>query len=122
MRGAGIFEGVQCCRVDLSGLFADDNQSDWRPKNFHNYVRETHLGELYFNIMMININKVFGLMGEGDRYIHDNRDENLGKPLFEMCCYHIWAFSCFRGGQNACQDDLCTFSSFWQCKKNQLKK
>ena len=34
MRGAGIFEGVQCCRVDLSGLFADDNQSDWRPKIF----------------------------------------------------------------------------------------
>ena len=35
MRGAGIFEGVQCCRVNLSGLFADYNQSDWRPKNFH---------------------------------------------------------------------------------------
>ena len=61
-------------------------------------------------------------MSEGDRYIHDNRDENLGKPLFEMCCYHIWAFSCFRGGQNACQDDLCTFSSFWQMKKLGPKK
>ena len=45
MRGAGIFEGVQCCRVDLSGLFADDNQSDWRPKIFHNYVRKTHVVE-----------------------------------------------------------------------------
>ena len=39
MRGAGIFEGVQCCRVDLSSLFADDNQSDWRPEIFRNYVR-----------------------------------------------------------------------------------
>ena len=76
MRGAGIFEGVQCCRVDLSGLFADDDQSDWRPKNFRNHVRKTHLVEQDFDIMMIHMVKVFGLMDEGDEYIHDNCDEN----------------------------------------------
>ena len=87
MRGAGIFEGVQCCRVDLSRLFADDSQSDRRPKNFHNNVRKTHLVEQDFDVIIINMVKVFGLMG--DKYIHDNRDENLGKPLFEMCCLHM---------------------------------
>ena len=64
MRGAGIFEGVQCCWVDLSGLFADDNQSDWRPKNFCNHVRKTHLVEQDFDIMIIHMLKVFGLMGD----------------------------------------------------------
>ena len=107
MRGAGIFEGVQCCRVDLSRLFADDNQSEWRPKIFHNYVRKAHLVEQYFDLMMMNMVKVFGTMGEGDRYIHDNRDKNLGKPLFEMCCFHIWAFSCFRGVRTRA-GNLCT--------------
>ena len=71
MRGAGIFEGVQCCRVDLSRLFADDSQSDRRPKNFHNNVRKTHLVEQDFDIMMIHMVKVFCLVGEGDKYIHD---------------------------------------------------
>ena len=71
MRGAGIFEGVQCCRVDLSRLFADDSQSDRRPKNFHNNVRKTHLVEQDFDIMMVHMVKVFCLVGEGDKYIHD---------------------------------------------------
>ena len=64
MRGAGIFEGVQCCRVDLSSLFADDNQSEWRPKNFHNYVRKTHFVEQYFDIVMINCHSVMALVGK----------------------------------------------------------
>ena len=86
MRGAGIFEGVQCCRVDLSRLFADDSQSDRRPKNFHNNVRKTHLVEQDFDIMMIHMVKVFCFVGEGNKYIHDNRDENL---KLEMCCFHM---------------------------------
>ena len=81
-------------------------------------------------------------MGEGDKYIHDNRDENLGKP-FLKCVVSIWALPVgwvgvtlarmvwttffprpngiflFKGGQNAFQDDVCTFNLFWHCQKTE---